>query len=116
MVVVGVIGAGLVWGWLLVLFVDQRPVRLRSPQKDAGAEAIPSKFVRFLTAFVEKWQMERRPYLNLLAVAIFTAGFAWLIYTLTNATLLIHFFIALVLTFLIHFAWRQQLRRAQNSS
>jgi len=111
----GIVGAGLVWGWLLVLFVDQHPARRHSPKK-ADAENVASKLVRFLNSFTEKWQMERRPYLNLLAVAIFTSGFAWLIYTFTDATLLIPFFVAFIVAFSVHFAWRQQLRRAQNSS
>ena len=115
MIVAGIVGAGLVWGWLLVLFVDQRPDRTRA-QNNADAETSASRWVRWLQAFVEKWQTERRPYLNLLAVAIFTGGFAWLIYAFTSATLLIPFFIALVIAFSVHFAWRQQLRRAQNSS
>jgi hypothetical protein len=114
-IVAGIVGAGLVWGWLLVLFVDQRPVRVRS-QNDANSADSSSKFVRYLKAFIEKWQTERRPYLNLLAVAIFTLWFAWLVYALTSATMLIPFFIALIIAFSVHFAWRQQLRQAQNSS
>ena len=115
MIVAGIIGAGLVWGWLLVLFVDQRPIRPRS-QQDANAAEGASRIVRYLQAFIAKWQTERRPYLNLLAVAIFTIWFAWLIYALTNATMLIPFFISLIIAFSIHFAWRQQLRQAQNGS
>lgn len=115
MIFAGMVGAGFVWGWLLVLFVDQRPTRKRSAKK-AEAENSPSRFVRFLKAFIEKWQTERRPYLNLLAVAIFTGWFAWLIYLLAGAALLIPFFIALIITFSVHFAWRQRLRRARQAS
>lgn len=115
MIIAGIIGAGLVWGWLLVLFVDQRPVR-GSAQQNADAEDSDSKLVRFLKTFMKKWQTERRPYLNLLAAAIFTSWFAWLVYALTSATMLIPFFIAFIIAFFIHFAWRQQLRRAQKSS
>ncbi|GJM42817.1 MAG: hypothetical protein DHS20C20_30990 [Ardenticatenaceae bacterium] len=111
LVFAGIVGAGLVWGWLIVLFVDQPSNRLRS-QKKADAENGSSRWIRWLKSFVKKWQEEGRPYLNLLAVAIFTGWFAWLVYTLTSATLLIPFFIALILTFSVHFAWRQQLRRA----
>ena len=81
MIVAGMIGAGLVWGWLLVLLVARPPLR--------------------------------RPFLNLIAVAIFTSMFAWLIYTLSNTTMLIPFFAALIFAFIIHFAWRQRLRQAQ---
>ena len=115
MIVAGIVGAGLVWGWLLVLLVDQRPARVRS-QNAADAEESASRIVRFLKAFIEKWQTERRPYLNLLAVAIFTAWFAWLIYALTSVIMLIPFFIAFIIAFSVHFAWRQQLRQAQNRS
>ena len=115
LVIAGIVGAGLVWGWLLVLFVDQRPVPARSQPLETAEESA-SKGVRWLKTFIKKWQTERRPYLNLLAVAIFTGWFAWLIYTLTRATLLIPFFIALIFTFSVHFAWRQQLRRARKSS
>ncbi len=115
MIVAGIIGAGLVWGWLLVLFVDRRSARTRSPQV-ATAETSSSRFVRWFKLFLEKWQTERRPYLNLIAAAIFTSWFAWLVYALTNATMLIPFFIAFIIAFFIHFAWRQQLRRAQKSS
>ncbi len=115
MIVAGIIGAGLVWGWLLVLLVDQRPVRERSPQK-AEAAGDSSRVLRWFKAFLQKWQTERRPYFNLLAVAIFTGWFAWLIYAFTSATRLIPFFIALVFAFSVHFAWRQQLRRVQQRS
>jgi Flp pilus assembly protein TadB len=114
-VVAGIVGAGLVWGWLLVLFIDQPSIKKRS-QKGAAAENSSSKWIGWLEAFVEKWQTERRPYLNLLAVTIFTGWFAWLIYILTHATLLIPFFIALIIAFSVHFAWRQQLRQARKSS
>ncbi len=115
MVAAGIIGAGLVWGWLLVLFVDQRPVRAR-PQHNSGAEENANKFVRWLKLFLEKWQTERRPYLNLLAVTLFTSGFAWLIYALTDTRQLLPFFISLTIAFSIHFAWRQKLRRVSNDS
>lgn len=115
MVIAGIIGAGLVWGWFLVLLVDQRPVRVPTSQK-SKADSSPSPLKKFLIAFVAKWQGEKRPYLNLLAVTIFTAWFAWLIYSFTDATSLIPFFIALTLSFLVHFAWRQQLRRGRKSS
>lgn len=115
MVFAGIVGAGLVWGWLLVLFVDQRPHRTRT-QPEPEAEDNSSKFVRYFKQFMQKWQRERRPYLNLIAVAIFTIWFAWLIYAFTNTTQLIFFFIAVIIAFLIHFAWRQQLRRAQQRS
>lgn len=115
MIVAGIIGAGLVWGWLLVLFVDQRPVRERSAQT-GEAEGASSSVVRWFKAFLEKWQTERRPYLNLLATAIFTIWFAWLIYSFTSAALLIPFFTALIIAFSVHFAWRQQLRRTQSRS
>ena len=115
MLIAGIVGAGLVWGWLLVLFVDQRPTRVRAQDPEA-AEDNSSKLIRWLKIFLQKWQTERRPYLNLLAVAIFTGWFAWLIYTLTTANLLIPFFISLTLTFAIHFAWRQQLRQMRNNS
>ncbi len=106
----GIVGAGLVWGWLLVLFVDQRSVRTRT-QREPEAEETPSKLVQFLKQFLQTWQVERRPYLNLLAVAIFTIWFAWLIHAFTGTTQLIFFFIALIIAFSIHFAWRQQLRQ-----
>ena len=115
MVIAGIIGAGLMWGWFLVLLVDQRPVRVRTPQQ-SEAENSPSKLKQFLAAFIAQWQTERRPYLNLLAVAIFTSWFAWLIYHLTSVRLLIPFFVALIAAFSIHFAWRQQLRRANKRS
>lgn len=115
MIVAGIVGAGLVWGWLLVLFVDQRPVRKRA-EENAVAKKSAARLVRWLKSFLVKWQTERRPYLNLLAVAIFISWFVWLIYALTGATLLIPFFIACIIAFSVHFAWRQQLRRAQNSS
>lgn len=115
MVIAGIIGAGLMWGWYLVLLVDQRPVRIRN-QKKGEAENSASPFKQFLSVFVEKWQVERRPYLNLLAVTIFTAWFAWLIYAFTDAPSLIPFFVALTLSFLTHFSWRQQLRRRQKSA
>ena len=83
MIVAGMIGAGLVWGWLLVLLVTRPPLQ--------------------------------RPYLNLIAVAFFTGWFAWLIYALTSVAMLFPFFIALIIAFIIHFAWRQRLRRAQQS-
>jgi preprotein translocase subunit YajC len=111
----GIIGAGLVWGWLLVLFVDQRPQRTRT-QPEAETEDNSSKPIQYLKAFLTKWQTERRPYLNLLAVTIFTIWFAWLIYAFTNTTQLIFFFVAVIIAFLIHFAWRQQLRQAQKNS
>ena len=115
MLIAGIVGAGLVWGWLLVIIVDQRPARGRA-QPTESAEDNETKLVRGLKAFMVKWQTERRPYLNLLAVAIFTGWFAWIIYTLTRATLLIPFFIALIFTFSVHFAWRQQLRQMRNNS
>ena len=115
MVIAGIIGAGLMWGWFLVLLVDQRPVRVRASQK-SEAESSTSPLKKFFIAFIAKWQTERRPYLNFLAVAIFTAWFAWLIYSFTDATSLVPFFIALTLSFLVHFAWRQQLRRRRRSS
>jgi hypothetical protein len=111
----GIVGAGLVWGWLLVLFVDQRPLRLRSRPK-AETENSASNVVVYLKSFLQRWQTERRPYLNLLAVAIFTIWFAWLIYAFTNTTQLIIFFVALISAFLIHFAWRQQLRQKQKNT
>jgi Flp pilus assembly protein TadB len=113
--IAGIVGAGLVWGWLLVLLVDQRPNRAR-PQPPAEAADGRSQLVRRLDAFVKKWQTERRPYLNLLAVALFTSVFAWLIYTLNGATLLIPFFLALIMTFAIHLIWRERLRQGQKRS
>lgn len=115
MIVAGIIGAGLVWGWLLVLLVDQRPVRERSPQKGEVADD-SSRVRRWFKAFLQKWQTERRPYLNLLAVAIFTGWFAWLIYAFAGAALLVPFFIALIISFAVHFGWRQQLRQTRQSS
>ncbi|MBK8903152.1 MAG: hypothetical protein IPM53_18340 [Anaerolineaceae bacterium] len=115
MIVAGIVGAGLVWGWLLVMFVDQRPNRVRT-QPEAEAENSSSRLVRYLKTFMHKWQTERRPYLNLLAVALFTSWFAWLIYSFTGAALLIPFFIALIITFAIHLTWRQRLRQVRKSS
>lgn len=112
MIVAGIVGAGLVWGWLLVLFVDQRPNRAHTQPPAEGADG-RSKLVRTLDLFVKKWQTERRPYLNLLAVALFTSWFAWLIVSFTGANSLIPFFIAFIISFAIHLAWRQRLRRAQ---
>lgn len=114
-IVAGIVGAGLMWGWLLVLFVDQRPIRVRS-QPEAGVTDGRSHLIRYLDAFVKKWQTERRPYLNLLAVALFTSWFAWLIYSFTNATSLIPFFIASIISFAIHLIWRQRLRQIQKRS
>ena len=114
MIFAGIVGAGLVWGWLLVLFVDQRPLRTRT-QAEPEAEEESSKLVQYLKQFIQTWQVERRPYLNLLAVAIFTIWFAWLIHTFTGTTQLIFFFIALIIAFLVHFAWRQQLRQRKNA-
>lgn len=115
MTVAGIVGAGLVWGWLLVLFVDQRPNRARTEPPAAAADG-RSQLVRTLDSFVKKWQTERRPYLNLLAVALFTSWFAWLIVSFTGVKLLIPFFIALILTFAIHLIWRQRLRQGQKRS
>lgn len=115
MVTAGVVGAGFVWGWFLVLLVARPAAGKRSLPAESAQEGA-SKLVRWFSAFLLKWQTERRPYLNLIAVAIFTSWFAWLVYTLTSATLLIPFFIALITAFSIHFAWLQQLRRAKNSS
>lgn len=112
MTIAGIVGAGLVWGWLLVLLVDQRPNRARPQLPDEGEDG-RSQLVRALDAFVKKWQTERRPYLNLLAVALFTSAFAWLIFSLNGATMLIPFFMALVLTFAIHLIWRERLRQGQ---
>lgn len=110
MIFAGIVGVGLVWGWLLVLFVDQRPRRARTqPEPEENA----SKLITYFKLFLQTWQVERRPYLNLIAVAIFTLWFAWLIYAFTNITQLIFFFIALIIAFSIHFAWRQQLRQNQ---
>lgn len=115
MVVAGVIGAGLVWGWLLVLFVDKPATAVRT-NTDEPAKPSSSKVFLYLNRFLATWQRERRPYLNVLALVLFTVWFAWVVYKLTSATLLIPFFIALILAFAIHFTWRQQLRRAQKSS
>ena len=114
MIFAGIVGAGLVWGWLLVLFVDQRPNRTRT-QPEAEAEGNSSKVVRYIKAFIKKWQTERRPYLNLLAVTLFTSWFAWLVYSFTGATFLVPFFIAVVLSFVIHLIWRERLRQLQKS-
>lgn len=114
-IIAGIVGAGLVWGWLLVLLVDQRPQRVRT-QPPAEAEDGRTPLVRTLDAFLKKWQTERRPYLNLLAVALFTSWFAWLIVSFNDATMLIPFFIALVLTFAIHLIWRERLRQRQKRS
>lgn len=110
MIFAGIVGAGLVWGWLLVLFVDQRPRRTRT---QPTVEDNDAKLIGYLKAFLQKWQGERRPYLNLIAVTIFTAWFAWLIYAFTNTTQLISFFVALIIAFTVHFAWRQQLHQNQ---
>ena len=115
MTIAGIVGAGLVWGWLLVLLVDQRPRRTRT-QPDAEVADGRSQLVRALEAFVKKWQTERRPYLNLLAVTLFTGWFAWVVYSFNGATLLIPFFMALILTFAIHLIWRQRLRQGQKRS
>ncbi|MCA9916939.1 MAG: hypothetical protein KC445_03260 [Anaerolineales bacterium] len=112
MIFAGIVGAGLVWGWLLVLLVDQRPQRLRA-EPMPEAEGKSSKFVAYLQQFLQKWQAERRPYLNLIAIAIFTLWFAWLIYAFTSTIQLIFFFVALIIAFSVHFAWRQQLRQNQ---
>ncbi|WP_420641673.1 hypothetical protein [Candidatus Leptofilum sp.] len=112
MIFAGIIGAGLVWGWLLVLLVDQRPLKTRT-QPETDAESDSSKLVHYLKLFLHKWQTERRPYLNIIAVAIFTIWFAWLIYAFTSTTQLILFFVALIIAFSIHLAWRQQLRQNQ---
>ncbi|WP_420629737.1 hypothetical protein [Candidatus Leptofilum sp.] len=112
MIFAGIVGAGLVWGWLLVLFVDQRPLRTRT-QPEPETKSKFSKLVHYFKLFLQKWQVERRPYLNLLAVAIFTIWFAWLIYSFTSTVQLIIFFVALIIAFAIHFAWRQQLRQNQ---
>ncbi|MCB8978845.1 MAG: hypothetical protein H6657_15620 [Ardenticatenaceae bacterium] len=114
MIFAGIVGAGLMWGWLLVLFVDQRPNRTRA-QPEAEAEDSSSKFVRYLNAFIKKWQTERRPYLNLLAVTLFTSWFAWVIYSIVGATLLVPFFIASIIAFAVHLIWRQRLRQLQKS-
>ena len=116
MVVAGIIGAGLVWGWLLVLLLARPKAGSRAPQPTQPGEAPTSKWAAWFKSFLVKWQTERRPYLNLIAVAVFTIWFAWLIYAFTNATLLIPFFIALIIAFSLHFAWRQQLRRSQKES
>ena len=76
--VLGSIGIGLVWGWLLVLLVNRPP--------------------------------RRRPILNLLAAAVFTAWLAWLLYVLTAVPPLIAFFLAFILAFSVHYAWLHQLR------
>lgn len=115
MTIAGIVGAGLVWGWLLVLLVDQRPNRARPQLPDEGEDG-RSQLVRALDAFVKKWQTERRPYLNLLAVALFTSAFAWLIVSFTGVNSLIPFFIAFIISFAIHLAWRQRLRQAQKRS
>lgn len=115
MIIAGIVGAGLMWGWLLVLFVDQRPNRTRT-QPEAEVEDSSSKLVRYLKVFIKKWQTERRPYLNLLAVALFTSWFAWLIYSYTNATSLIPFFIASIISFALHLIWRQRLRQMPERS
>ncbi|GJM41299.1 MAG: hypothetical protein DHS20C20_15810 [Ardenticatenaceae bacterium] len=115
MIFAGIVGAGLVWGWLLVLFVDQRPQRTRT-EPEPKADDKSSKGIQYFKLFLQKWQTERRPYLNILAVVIFTLWFAWLIYALTTTTQLIIFFIALIIAFSIHFGWRQQLRQNKKST
>lgn len=115
MIIAGIVGAGLVWGWLLVLFVDQRPHRART-QPPAEAEDGNARLVRYLKAFVQKWQTERRPYLNLIAVALFTSWFAWLIVSFNGANSLIPFLIAFIISFAIHLAWRQRLRQRRKRS
>ncbi len=81
MVIAGVIGMGLMWGWLMVLLVDQ--------------------------------SMAKRPFINLATVALITIWLGWTIYVLAGSAPLIPFFIAFIISFLIHIAWRAQLRRKQ---
>ncbi|VAW33034.1 hypothetical protein MNBD_CHLOROFLEXI01-4193 [hydrothermal vent metagenome] len=83
MVIAGVVGIGLMWGWLMVLLVDQT--------------------------------MAKRPYINLATVALITIWLGWIIYLLVGSAPLIPFFIAFIISFLIHIAWRTQLRRKQKS-
>ena len=114
-VIAGTVGAGLMWGWLMVLYIDRfsQEMPVPNPNSDKKPPAWLGGVLNFLAALIKK---VKRPYLNLIAVAIFSSGFAWLIYTLSDATMLIPFFMALILAFSVHFAWRQRLRRAQRSS
>ncbi|MCP4422325.1 MAG: hypothetical protein GY805_37430, partial [Chloroflexi bacterium] len=57
----------------------------------------------------------KRPYLNLATVALITIWFGWIIYLLVDAAPLISFFLAFIISFLIHLAWRTKLRQQQKS-
>ena len=78
---VGIIGLGMVWGWLLLLVGDP------------------------LT----------RPWRNALLLTLASTPLAGLVWWITNIGLMLLFLATAVVTFIIHLAWRSQLRQRTNS-